>query len=178
MDNGMGSTCVEVLEEKNCVHIPKEKITLTLDHAFGQETGQAAIYEILGKATIQDVLKGYNGTIFAYGQTGSGKTYTMFGLDVRDPELKGIIPRSIDQIFNSIRECTQNIEFDIRCSMLELYMEKLRDLLRNPHLPEVQLKIKESPTKGIYVSGLSEIVDIYIYIYINSVYLQKKKCWI
>lgn len=38
---------------------------------------------MVGKDTVEDVLDGYNGTIFAYGQTGSGKTYSMFG-DLRD----------------------------------------------------------------------------------------------
>jgi len=28
---------------------------------------------------VENVLEGYNGTIFAYGQTGCGKTYTMTG---------------------------------------------------------------------------------------------------
>ena len=42
----------------------------------------------------------------------------------------------------------------ITCSILEIYKENLRDLLRDE---EVQhLKIKESPTKGIYVDGLTE----------------------
>ena len=31
------------------------------------------------KGGVEDVLSGYNATIFAYGQTGSGKTFTMFG---------------------------------------------------------------------------------------------------
>lgn len=44
-------------------------------------------------------MEGYNGTIFAYGQTGTGKTFTMEGADT--PELKGIIPRTIEWIFNN-----------------------------------------------------------------------------
>ena len=50
------------------------------------------IYEDVGKEMVNDVLMGYNGTIFAYGPTGSGKTYTMFG-NVNDSTQKGIIPR-------------------------------------------------------------------------------------
>ena len=46
-------------------------------------------------------MEGYNGTIFAYGQTGTGKTFTMEGTD--NPDLKGIIPRTIDWIFNNIK---------------------------------------------------------------------------
>ena len=43
----------------------------------------------------------FAGTIFAYGQTGTGKTYTMVGLD-NPPALRGIIPRSLEHIFNKI----------------------------------------------------------------------------
>ena len=50
------------------------------------------MYEFLGRETIEDVLMGYNGTIFAYGQTSSGKTFTMYG-DIHDESLQGIIPR-------------------------------------------------------------------------------------
>ena len=38
--------------------------------------------------------------IFAYGQTGSGKTYTMMGRPGH-PEEKGLIPRSLEQIFQT-----------------------------------------------------------------------------
>ena len=49
---------------------------------------------MVGKETIDDIMEGYNGTIFAYGQTGSGKTYTMYGQDIFDEELMGIVPRA------------------------------------------------------------------------------------
>ena len=103
---------------------------------------------------MKDVLNGYNGTIFAYGQTGSGKTYTMFGLDIYDDKAKGIIPRAAMDVFNIWNDSERIREVEIRCSMLEIYQENLKDLL-NDEL--VELKIKESPTKGIFVDGLSEI---------------------
>ena len=39
------------------------------------------MFDTIGKETVNDIMEGYNGTIFAYGQTGSGKTYTMYGQD-------------------------------------------------------------------------------------------------
>lgn len=74
-------------------------------------------------------MAGYNGTIFAYGQTGSGKTYTMMGSDIHKEELQGVIPRSVNFIFQEIENVEIQIEFTIRCSMLEIYREKLNDLL-------------------------------------------------
>ena len=50
---------------------------------------------------IENVLEGYNGTIFAYGQTGTGKTHTMTGIE-HDPEEKGIMPRSFEDVFKRI----------------------------------------------------------------------------
>lgn len=70
-----------------------ENHLFTLDRFFKMDCNQKEIYDFLGKETIEDVLSGYNGTIFAYGQTGSGKTHTMYGV-MHDPELKGVIPRA------------------------------------------------------------------------------------
>jgi kinesin family protein 5 len=75
-----------------------------------------------------DVTAGYNGTVFAYGQTGSGKTFTMMGADIDDENTKGIIPRIIEQIFTSINDAPSNIEFTVKVSYMEIYMERVRDL--------------------------------------------------
>lgn len=59
------------------------------------------IYLQTANPIVEQVLKGYNGTIFAYGQTGTGKTYTMAGSNSA-PELRGIIPNSFAHIFSHI----------------------------------------------------------------------------
>ena len=73
-------------------------------------------------------MQGYNATIFAYGQSGSGKTHTMEGSKT-DPSLAGIIPRSANQIFEGVFSADENIEFMLCASFVEIYMEKIRDLL-------------------------------------------------
>lgn len=102
---------------------------------------------------VPDVFNGYNGTIFAYGQTGSGKTFTMMvsiyaplrlelraaeahlfsrhsqGSNIDDEELKGIIPRITEQIFASIMSSPPNLEYLVKVSYMEIYMERIRDLL-------------------------------------------------
>ena len=75
-----------------------------------------------------DVLCGYNGTIFAYGQTSSGKTHTMEGV-INDPAMQGIIPRIVNDIFNHIYSMEENLEFHIKVSYFEIYLDKCRDLL-------------------------------------------------
>lgn len=68
-------------------------INFTFDRVFNIDSKQNIVYDYIGKETIEDVINGYNGTIFTYGQSGSGKTYTMYGNDIYDEESKGIIPR-------------------------------------------------------------------------------------
>jgi hypothetical protein len=83
------------------------------------------VYDESAFPIVESVLKGYNGTIFAYGQTGCGKTHTMSGT----PENKGIIPKAFDHIFGCIDDAEDNKKFLVRCSYLEIYKEKIRDLL-------------------------------------------------
>ncbi|KAL8754146.1 MAG: hypothetical protein Q9184_005207, partial [Pyrenodesmia sp. 2 TL-2023] len=105
-------------------------------------------------STVDDILNGYNGTVFAYGQTGAGKSYTMMGADIDDQEQKGIIPRIVEQMFESILRSPGNIEYTVRVSYMEIYMEKIRDLLvpQNDNLP-----VHEEKSRGVYVKGLLEI---------------------
>ncbi|MDR3548403.1 MAG: hypothetical protein P4M11_09105 [Candidatus Pacebacteria bacterium] len=125
-----------------------------MDNAFGPDESQRNIYSTVGRSTIEDVTNGYNGTILAYGQTGSGKTYTMFGSDIYDEESKGIIPRAASDIFRSWDGHSEVQEIEINCSMLEIYKENLKDLLADE---TTELRIKESPDRGIYVEGLAEV---------------------
>ena len=76
------------------------------------------------------VLQGYNGTIFAYGQTSSGKTFTMTG-DPTDLEndIRGIIPRTVDALFEGIQAADESTEFTLAVQYVEIYMERVRDLL-------------------------------------------------
>jgi len=127
----------------------------TFDRIFWDtSTTQEQIYELAARDSIEDVLEGYNSTVFAYGQTGSGKSFTMFGPDITNSQLWGIIPRSCAHIFNYIEEDQNGTEFTIKCSFLEIYLERARDLL-NPR-SEASLKVRETPERGVWVDGLSE----------------------
>jgi len=116
---------------------------------------QKDIFDFSIKPTVDDILNGYNGTVFAYGQTGAGKSFTMMGAgDIENEETRGIIPRIVAQIFESILQSPSNIEYTVRVSYMEIYMERVRDLLNpvNDNLP-----IHEDKNRGVYVKGLLEI---------------------
>lgn len=125
----------------------------TFDKVFPMGTRQQDVFEFGIKETVDDMLNGYNGTIFAYGQTGSGKTYTMMGSDIDDDTQKGIIPRITEQIFDSIMSSPPNLEYLVKVSYMEIYMERIRDLLAPQN---DNLQIHEEKNKGVYVKGLSD----------------------
>ena len=83
---------------------------------------------------VEEVLEGFNCTIFAYGQTGTGKTFTMEGgprnsADGRKLSAEaGVIPRAIKQVFDAI-ESNDVTDSSVKVSFLELYNEELTDLL-------------------------------------------------
>lgn len=89
----------------------------------------------------------------------------MFGPDITDNDLRGIIPRSCSQIFQYIERDTEGIEFTIKCSFLEIYRETLRDLL-NPS--GELLKLRES-SRGVYVEFLTEKVKIHLEIFPRNI---------
>ncbi|KXN89243.1 Kinesin heavy chain [Leucoagaricus sp. SymC.cos] len=130
-----------------------EKNGFTFDRVFPMGTKQHEIFEYGVKDIVKDVLDGYNGTVFAYGQTGSGKTFTMMGADIDSDELKGIIPRITEQIFQSIVESDPHLEYLVKVSYMEIYLEKIRDLLAPQN---DNLQVHEEKSRGVYVKNLSD----------------------
>eukprot|EP01018_Ginkgo_biloba_P028590 Gb_36698 [translate_table: standard] len=107
---------------------PGQKHPFIFDKVFGPDARQEEVFVEISQL-VQSALDGYKVCIFAYGQTGSGKTHTMVGRpDV--PEHKGIIPRSLEQIFKTSQAlASQGWVFRMQASMLEIYNETIRDLL-------------------------------------------------
>ncbi|KAI4736172.1 kinesin-domain-containing protein [Aureobasidium sp. EXF-12298] len=126
----------------------------TFDRVFDMACRQSDVFDFSIRPTVDDILNGYNGTVFAYGQTGAGKSYTMMGSDIGSNDHKGVIPRITEQIFASIMASESNIEYTVRVSYMEIYMERIRDLLvpQNDNLP-----IHEEKNRGVYVKGLMEV---------------------
>ncbi|KAM9524661.1 kinesin heavy chain-like isoform 1-T2 [Salvelinus alpinus] len=122
------------------------------DRVFPTDTTQEQVYNTCAKQIVKDVLGGYNGTIFAYGQTSSGKTHTMEG-KLHDPHGMGIIPRIAEDIFNHIFAMDENLEFHIKVSYFEIYMDKIRDLL---DVTKTNLAVHEDKNRVPYVKGCTE----------------------
>jgi len=137
------------------VHKPGEDVPkiFTFDSVYDWNSEQETIFLETAYPIIDNVLHGYNGTIFAYGQTGTGKTFTITGVP-KDKRLRGIMPRSFESIFKQI-ECDSSREYLVRASYLEIYQEEIRDLLSKNGSKKLELKDKDT---GVYVKDLSTFV--------------------
>lgn len=128
-------------------------LDFTLDKVFSGASQDDVYAEV--RTGVEDVLRGFNATIFAYGQTGAGKSFTMFGELGGDPRLRGIIPRACAHIFDHIAQDESGTEWQIKCSFLEIYMENVKDML-SAEKTATSLKVRETPAKGVWVEGLTE----------------------
>jgi len=136
--------------DDQCVSISGK--VYVFDKVLKPNITQENVYAASAKSIVKDVLNGYNGTIFAYGQTSSGKTHTMEGV-INDPNMQGIIPRIVSDIFNHIYSMEENLEFHIKVSYFEIYLDKIRDLL-DPS--KVNLAVHEDKDHSVYVKGATE----------------------
>lgn len=135
---------------EDCVSIGGK--TYMFDKVFTPKASQEKVYSDSAKDIVKDVLGGYNGTIFAYGQTSSGKTHTMEGV-LNDSQFMGIIPRIVNDIFNYIYSMDEAIEFHIKVSYFEIYLDKIRDLL---DVSKKNLTVHEDKNRCTYVKGATE----------------------
>ena len=135
----------------------------TFDGTYDENTQQKFFYEDCCFQLVENVLEGFNGTVFAYGQTGCGKSWTMQGpADTSDPELKGVIPNSFSHIFDTVKASTE-VEYLIHVSYLEIYNEEIKDLLVDPKKVDkkkgvLKCDVKEDPQKGVFVKNLTDVM--------------------
>uniref|UniRef100_A0A3B4TYT3 Kinesin family member 13B n=1 Tax=Seriola dumerili TaxID=41447 RepID=A0A3B4TYT3_SERDU len=115
--------------------------------------GQDVVFQCLGESLLDNAFMGYNACIFAYGQTGSGKSYTMMG----SAEQPGLIPRLCSSLFGrTVQEAREGESFTVEVSYMEIYNEKVRDLL-DPKGSRQALRVREHKVLGPYVDGLSRL---------------------
>ncbi|KAJ6612156.1 kinesin-like protein [Mycena sp. CBHHK59/15] len=120
-----------------------------------QYCSQETLYNDLGKELLDHGFNGFNACILAYGQTGSGKSYSMMGYGAD----KGIIPLTCSELFVRVsdkKEADPNVGFTVEVSYIEIYNEKVRDLLNPKNTGN--LRVREHPSLGPYVEDLSKLM--------------------
>ena len=145
----------------NDTTIQAESLLFGFDDVLTPKTSQNDAFKSIAHILCNDVLNGFNSTIFVYGQTGSGKTYTMYGDENGNKEANidkmGIIPRSISCIFERLeleKADGSIIEYSMKVSFVEIYNEHLRDLLVDRKQKRVPLKVRMNHAMRTYVAGL------------------------
>jgi len=148
------------------------------DHAFGQTTPSDKVYNSTTRFLVDGVVAGFNATVFAYGATGSGKTYTMLGA----PQTPGLMVLTLRDLYKEIdraqaasvaaanaydaevnlpskkkgSKAVLRIEYKVSLSYVEVYNENIRDLLSESGDSQEFLDLREDPTRGNCVAGVSE----------------------
>ncbi|CAM9375313.1 unnamed protein product, partial [Hapterophycus canaliculatus] len=140
----------------------------------GNFSSQADVHQALGNFLLDNACRGFNCSLFAYGQTGSGKTYTMLGdssdlTSAAGEGTAGLIPRICVELFQrfgltsggqgnaeggAAKAFRGNGQASVKVSFCEIYNEQVRDLFG--HVSGGHgLRVREHPTKGAFVEGLS-----------------------
>ncbi|XP_049319452.1 kinesin-like protein KIF6 isoform X1 [Astyanax mexicanus] len=140
------------------VNNKRESYRFRFQKVFDQTAKQDDIFKMIAKPVADNVLAGYNGTIFAYGQTGSGKTFTITG-GAESYSDRGIIPRTLSYLYQHFSQDSSKV-YTTHISYLEIYNEVGYDLLDPRHeasnledLPKVT--IMEDPDQNIHLKNLS-----------------------
>ncbi|XP_018321785.1 kinesin-like protein KIF18A [Agrilus planipennis] len=116
------------------------------DRVFGFEATNAEVFEKSTKSLIDKLMDGYNCSVFAYGATGAGKTFTMIG----KPDNPGITVLTMSELFKRKEELSNERDFELGITYLEVYNETVQDLL-NPGSP---LNLREDGKFGVIVAGV------------------------
>ncbi|XP_020482030.2 kinesin-like protein KIF11 isoform X1 [Labrus bergylta] len=154
----------EVLVKTGGMNDKASRKTYTFDMVFGPAAKQIEVYRSVVFPILDEVIMGYNCTVFAYGQTGTGKTFTMEGertpneqFTWEEDPLAGVIPRTLHQIFEKLTE--NGTEFSVKVSLLEIYNEELFDLLSPSEDVTERLQLFDDPRnkRGVVVKGLEEV---------------------
>ncbi|KAB8304132.1 hypothetical protein EYC80_003552 [Monilinia laxa] len=124
--------------------------TFAFDRVFDDNTTQGDVYEATTRGLLDNVLDGYNATVFAYGATGCGKTHTITGT----AQQPGIIFLTMQELFEKINERSEEKQTEITLSYLEIYNETIRDLLV-PGGSKGGLMLREDANQAVSVAGLS-----------------------
>ncbi|KAK9057614.1 hypothetical protein SSX86_022450 [Deinandra increscens subsp. villosa] len=149
-----------------------EKYMFSFDKVFYDDSEQADVYEFLARPIVQDAVRAVNGTIIVYGQVciasnlmnrsredlyHGGNVHYRNGGNIleTDSYKKGLLPRVVDELFEAINLCGESTAYKIKLSMVEIYMERVRDLF---DLSKDNIQIKEHKGHGILLCGVTEVL--------------------
>ncbi|XP_065415203.1 kinesin-like protein KIF23 isoform X5 [Chrysemys picta bellii] len=189
--------CIEVISETTIqIHPPDgyrifrngeyRETQYTFKEVFGTLVTQKALFDVVARPLVEDLIRGKNGLLFTYGVTGSGKTHTMTG----SPGDGGLLPRCLDMIFNSIGpfqakrfvfKLDDKNGVDVQCEVDALLERQKRDAMPIPKTPSGKRQIDPEFADMISVRDHCKVEEVeednvysvfvsYIEIYNNYIY--------
>ncbi|CAE7607430.1 KIF14 [Symbiodinium sp. CCMP2456] len=114
---------------------------------------QEKCYDMIGRRIVQHSISGYHACLFCYGQTGSGKTFSCMGK--KSEAEQGLLPRLLQDLLSQM-ESLPSGQVHCRAQILEVYNEKLRDLLSDKDSAKAP-EIHVHPRVGVYVDGAMDV---------------------
>ncbi|RLN89948.1 hypothetical protein BBJ28_00017505, partial [Nothophytophthora sp. Chile5] len=125
------------------------------DQVLSPRVDQAGVFAAAASDVVDGALGGYNGCILAYGQTGAGKTFTMSGGGPqRRFQDRGLVARALARVFQRSQQDADHA-YALRVSYLEIYNDRLLDLLAADGETAAELAIQESASGQTVVRGLT-----------------------
>ncbi|EEB05826.1 kinesin-like protein Tea2 [Schizosaccharomyces japonicus yFS275] len=121
------------------------------NNVFDMYTSNFEVYQKSVYGLVQNVYMGYNGIVFAYGMTGTGKTYSMQG----QPGADGMIPLAVRDLFELVERNSSSDTFQIHVSYLEIYNERIRDLITNS---SEEPRIRENANGEVTVTPVERVL--------------------
>ncbi|OQS02764.1 kinesin [Thraustotheca clavata] len=148
-----GKTTVFRVASESCLvattprmnRLNESMVTFHFSRVFQPETTQTELFEKTTQSIVEEALEGRNGLVFAYGVTNSGKTYTILGNNGNP----GILPQTFAKLFQ------HTDDYDVTASYLEIYNEKVYDLMATANPKRTFLQLQEKDGR-VHVKGLEE----------------------
>ncbi|KAJ9447118.1 Kinesin-like protein KIN-1 [Diplonema papillatum] len=168
--------CVKKMNETDIVIASGEKtsgrqetVAYSFDYAFDEDDQQLDVYNESVLDLVDATLDGHNATVLAYGQTGSGKTFTMLGeVDESGASLlksnSGLFLRVLTDLFLYKQRCTGHMHVMITLSIIEIYVQEVRDLLNNKKVIKMQLAgddVRMTDLKVVPVHNLRDVMTFF-----------------
>lgn len=135
-----------------------QRADFVFEKVFGQAASQEDVFEEL-KPYVRSVLEGQNVCVFAYGQTGSGKTFTMEG-DGGQGVRGGVIPDGLSHLYDAMQSY-KDTAFSVRVRFVEVYNEKVRDLLADSSSPKAKQSSRGTPeAQTVQADGPDALLEL------------------
>ncbi|KAH0577821.1 Kinesin-like protein [Spironucleus salmonicida] len=134
--------------------VNQQKLSFTFNEIL-QNATQEQVYDKICSKQVQHAIQGYNACVFSYGMTSAGKSYSTVGDKALTYKTRGMVSRAIEDIFKHQQSCP-GLVFEVKFSSIEIFNEKMIDLLRPLNSNMQQPQIQET-NDTVTVKYMSEV---------------------